>query len=44
MFVNNVAQPVNQLAGTNLANATATVDASSGLFYQGATAGLEVTW
>jgi hypothetical protein len=44
MFVNNVAQPVNQLAGTNLANHTAIVDVSSGLFYQGATAGLEVTW
>ncbi len=44
MFVNNVAQPVNQLAGTNLANSTATVDASSGLFYQGASAGLEWTW
>ena len=44
MFVNGVAQPVNQLAGTNLANSTATVDASSGLFYHGASAGLEVTW
>ena len=44
MFANNVAQPVNQLAGTNLVNGTATVDVSSGLFYQGATAGLEVTW
>ncbi len=44
MFANNVAQPVNQLAGTNLVKGTATVDVSSGLFYQGATAGLEVTW
>ena len=44
MFVNGVAQPVNQLSGTNLANSTATVDASSGLFYHGATAGLELTW
>ena len=44
MFVNGVAQPVNQLSGTNLANSTATVNVSSGLFYQGATAGLEVTW
>ena len=44
MFVNGVAQPVNQLSGTNLANSTATVDASAGLFYHGATAGLELTW
>jgi len=44
MFVNGVAQPVNQLSDTNLAKSTATVDVSSGLFYHGATAGLEVTW
>ncbi len=44
MFVNGVAQPVNQLSGTNLANSTAAVDASAGLFYHGATAGLELTW
>jgi hypothetical protein len=44
MFVNGVAQPANQLSGTNLANSTATVDASSGLFYHGASAGLEVNW
>ena len=44
MFVNGVAQPVNQLAGTDLENHAAKVDASSGLFYHGATAGLELTW
>ena len=44
MFVNNVAQPVNQIPNTNLASRTATVDTSAGLFYQGASAGLEVTW
>jgi hypothetical protein len=44
MFVNNVAQPVNQLSDTNLAGSSATVDMSSGLFYHGATAALEVTW
>jgi len=44
MFVNSVAQPVNQLSGTNLAKSIANVDATSGLFYHGATAGLEVTW
>ncbi len=44
MFLNNIAQPVNQLADTNLTAGTATVDVSSALFYHGATAGLEVTW
>ncbi|MGO9107610.1 MAG: hypothetical protein ACLP9L_00110 [Thermoguttaceae bacterium] len=44
MFINGVAQPVNQLSGTNLANSTATVDVTSGLFYHGASAGLELTW
>ena len=44
MFVNNVAQPVNQLGGMTLATSTANVDTSSGLFYHGASAGLELTW
>jgi hypothetical protein len=44
MFVNNVAQPANQLAGMNLTTSSATVDTSSGLFYHGASAGLELTW
>ncbi len=44
MFVDGVAQPVNQISGTNLANSTVTFNMSSGLFYQGATAGLEVSW
>ena len=44
MFINGVAQPVNQLSDTDLAKNTAKVDARSGLFYQGATAGLQVTW
>ncbi len=44
MFVGNVAQPVNQLAVTNLTTSSASVDTSSGLFYHGATAGLELTW
>ena len=44
MFVNGVAQPANQISGTNLTTSAAVVDASSGLFYHGATAGLEVTW
>lgn len=44
MFVDGVAQPVNQIPGTNLANSTASLDVSSGLFYHGASVGLEVTW
>jgi hypothetical protein len=44
IFINNVAQPVNQLAGMNLANSSAVVDTSAGLFYHGATVGMEVTW
>ena len=44
MFVNNVAQPASQLGSTNLTIPFATVDTSSGLFYHGASAGLEVTW
>ena len=44
MFANGVAQPANQISGTDLTGSTATLDASSGLFYHGATAGLEVTW
>ena len=44
MFVNGVAQPANQLSGTDLANSTAKLDFGSSLFYHGATAGLELTW
>ncbi len=44
MFIDSVAQPANQLTQTNLANATANVDMTSGLFYHGAAMGLEVTW
>jgi len=44
MFVNGVAQPANQLSGTSIAKSTATIDATSGLFYHGASAGLEVAW
>ncbi len=46
MIINGVAQPAKQLAVTNLNGTTpsATVDASSGPFYHGATAGLELTW
>ena len=44
MFLDSVAQPANQLTQTNLAKATANVDMTSGLFYHGATMGLEVTW
>jgi hypothetical protein len=44
IFINNVAQPINQLGGTDLANSAGVVDTSAGLFYHGATVGLEVTW
>ena len=44
MFADGVAQPVNQIAVTNLVTTSASLDRSSGLFYHGATAGLEVTW
>jgi hypothetical protein len=44
MFANGVAQPANQLSGMNFANSMVTVDTSSGLFYHGATAGLEIAW
>jgi hypothetical protein len=46
MFVNNVAQPANQISATNLVDSSkpTSVDTSSGLFYHGATAGLELTW
>ena len=44
MFVNGVAQPVNQLAGTNLAGHSVNVDTSSGVFYHGATFAVELTW
>jgi hypothetical protein len=46
MFVNNVAQPANQLGNTDFSVTppAATVDVNSGVFYHGATAGLEVTW
>ena len=44
MFIDNVAQPVNQISGLNLANSTAVVDTSAGLFYHGASVGLELDW
>ena len=46
MFVNNVAQPANQLGNTDFSvtPAVTTVDVNSGIFYHGATVGLEVTW
>jgi hypothetical protein len=44
IFINNVAQPVNQIAGMDLATSAAVVDTSAGLFYHGASVGMEVTW
>ena len=44
MWINGVAQPVSQISGTNLQNSSASLDVSSGIFYHGATAGLEVNW
>jgi len=44
MYVNGVGQPGNQLAGTNLAAQTATLDTNSSILYHGANFGLEVVW
>ena len=44
MFINGIAQPANQLAGTDLAGQTAVLDTNSSLFYHGANFGLEAVW
>jgi hypothetical protein len=44
MFINGIAQPGNQLSGTNLAAGTLSLDTTSGLFYHGANFGLEAVW
>jgi hypothetical protein len=44
MYVNNVAQPVNQIAQFDESNNSLTIDMGSGLLYHGANLGVEVVW
>jgi hypothetical protein len=44
MFINNLAQPLNQIEQTDLAAGTTLVNVGSGILYHGANLGLDVCW
>jgi hypothetical protein len=44
MYINNVAQPVNQIVQTDLAAGTTIVNFGGGIFYYGGNLGLELSW
>jgi hypothetical protein len=44
MYINNLAQPVNQIVQTDLAAGTMAVNLDSGILYHGGNLGLEVNW
>ncbi len=44
MFINNLAQPVNQIGQTDLTAGTTMMNVASGIFYHGANLGLELSW
>jgi hypothetical protein len=44
MYINNIAEPANQLAQTDLVAGTSQVNLDSGIFYHGANLGIDVNW
>jgi hypothetical protein len=44
MYVNNVAQPVDQIAQTNLIGGATLINVGNGVFYHGGNVGIEVSW
>ena len=44
MYLNNVAQPVNQIAQSDLIAAEHKSMSSSGVFYHGGNLGIELSW
>ena len=44
MFINNLAQPLNQIAQTDLSAGTMAVNLDSGILYHGGNVGMEVSW
>jgi hypothetical protein len=44
MYINNVAQPLNQIATTDLTAGTTQVDVGSGIFYHGGNLGIDLCW
>jgi hypothetical protein len=44
LYINNVAQPVNQIAQTDLTAGTTQVNVGNGIFYHGANLGIDVSW
>ncbi len=44
MYIDNVAQPMNQIAQTDLTAGTTQVNVGSGIFYHGANLGIDMCW
>jgi hypothetical protein len=44
MYVNNVAQPVDQIAQTNLLGGATLINVGNGVFYHGGNLGIELSW
>jgi hypothetical protein len=44
MYINNVAQPVDQIAQTDLMGGTTLINVGNGIFYHGGNLGIEVSW
>jgi hypothetical protein len=44
MYINNVAQPVDQIAQTNLIGGATLINVGNGVFYHGGNLGIELSW
>ena len=44
MYINNVAQPVNQIAQTDLIAGATQINVNNGVFYHGGNLGIELSW